>query len=168
MLASLSFFKARADFRRCPAFPEFLVEIDVASYRRLRRDLLFHRYKIGVSWLQPDRADEASGYADRGRKVANLPRRRRASALSCAIDRKHKLIHINFLLRHCNRKSGMSRHPLLPEVTIALAVKLIVILAAALFVFSPRQRPRIDAASMQERLIGASTEIPQPTRSVLP
>ena len=91
-----------------------------------------------------------------------------ASALSCAIDRKHKLIHINFLLRHCNRKSGMSRHPLLPEVTIALAVKLIVVLAAALFVFSPRQRPRIDAASMQERLIGTSTEIPQPTRSVLP
>lgn len=91
-----------------------------------------------------------------------------ASALSCAIDRKHKLIRINFLLRHCNRKSGMSRHPLLPEVTIALAVKLIVILAAALFVFSPRQRPRIDAASMQERLIGTSTEIPQPTRSVLP
>jgi hypothetical protein len=61
----------------------------------------------------------------------------------------------------------MSRHPLIPEVTLALAVKLIVILAAALFVFSPRQRPRIDAASMQERLIGASTASPEP-RSIYP
>jgi hypothetical protein len=80
--------------------------------------------------------------------------------------RRLELTHVNLLLARCNRKSDMSRHPLLPEVTIALAVKLIVILAAALFVFSPKQRPRIDAASMQERLIGAPTANPQP-RSIL-
>jgi hypothetical protein len=61
----------------------------------------------------------------------------------------------------------MLRHPLVPEVTFALAVKLIVIVAAALFVFSPGQRPRIDAESMQQRLIGPSTAGPQP-RSILP
>jgi hypothetical protein len=61
----------------------------------------------------------------------------------------------------------MSHHPLVPEVTFALAVKLIVILAAALFVFSPGQRPRIDAESMQERLIGPATASPQP-RNLLP
>ncbi|HUB64016.1 MAG TPA: hypothetical protein VL996_06135 [Methylocella sp.] len=61
----------------------------------------------------------------------------------------------------------MFHHPLVPEITFALAVKLIIIAAAALFVFSPRQLPRIDAASMQERLIGPSTEGQQP-RSFLP
>jgi hypothetical protein len=61
----------------------------------------------------------------------------------------------------------MSRHPLIPEVTLALAIKLVIILAAALFVFSPRQRPKIDATSMEERLIGVSPVIPQP-RSASP
>jgi hypothetical protein len=60
----------------------------------------------------------------------------------------------------------MPLHPLVPEITFALAIKLIIILAAALFVFSPRQRPRIDAASMQEHLIGAPAAS-QP-RSILP
>jgi hypothetical protein len=61
----------------------------------------------------------------------------------------------------------MPRHPLVPEVTLALVIKLIIILAAALFVFSPRQRPRIDATSMEQRLIDGSLAAPQP-RSVLP
>ncbi|WGJ14435.1 hypothetical protein QEV83_17660 [Methylocapsa sp. D3K7] len=60
----------------------------------------------------------------------------------------------------------MPQHPLVLEITLVLTIKLIVILAAALFVFSPRQRPRIDAASMQEHLIGAATE-KQP-RSISP
>ncbi len=61
----------------------------------------------------------------------------------------------------------MRRHPLVPEITWALAVKLVVILVAALFVFSPGKRPRIDTARMQERLIGTSPAGPQP-RSILP
>jgi len=61
----------------------------------------------------------------------------------------------------------MSRHPLAREVAFAVAVKLMVILAAALFVFNPGRRPRIDAASVQARLIGALPATPQP-RNVLP
>ena len=35
-----------------------------------------------------------------------------------------------------------------------MAVKLTIVIAAALFVFSPRQLPRIDAGSIETRLIG--------------
>jgi hypothetical protein len=60
----------------------------------------------------------------------------------------------------------MSRHPLARQVAFAVVVKLMVILAAAVFVFGPGQRPRIDAASVRERLIGTSKAAPQP-RNVL-
>jgi len=56
----------------------------------------------------------------------------------------------------------MSRHPLAREVAFAVAVKLMVILAAAVFVFGPGQRPRIDAARVRERLIGVSPAAPPP------
>jgi hypothetical protein len=79
---------------------------------------------------------------------------------------KHGLIHINHLLPQRNKMPRMPQHPLVPEITFVLAIKLIVILAAALFVFSPRQRPRIDAVSMREHLIGASP--PSQPRSILP
>lgn len=62
---------------------------------------------------------------------------------------------------------GMPQYPLVPEVTLALTVKLIVILAAALFVFSPGQRPKVDAARMQEHLTGTPAATPRP-RSDLP
>jgi hypothetical protein len=88
--------------------------------------------------------------------------------VSCAVnDQGLELIHINLVLLQCDRTPAMSRHPLIPEVTFALTVKLILILAAALFVFSPGQRPKIDAESMQERLIGPSTVSLQ-ARSILP
>jgi hypothetical protein len=61
----------------------------------------------------------------------------------------------------------MSRHPLVLEVTLALTVKLFLILAAALFVFSPEQRPRVDAEGMREQLIGPLTASPKP-KSLLP
>jgi len=56
--------------------------------------------------------------------------------------------------------------PLAREAAFAVAVKLMVILAAAFFVFGPGQRPKIDAASVRERLIGASTATPQ-ARNIL-
>lgn len=61
----------------------------------------------------------------------------------------------------------MSRHPLLPQIGLALIVKLTIILAAALFVFSPRQRPKIDATAMEEHLMGGSPAAPQ-SRSASP
>jgi hypothetical protein len=79
---------------------------------------------------------------------------------------KYEVIHINHLSPQRNKMPRMPQHPLVAEITVALAIKLIVILAAALFVFSPRQRPKIDAASMREHLIGASPQN-QP-RSILP
>lgn len=78
-----------------------------------------------------------------------------------------ELIHINLVSPQRHRKPVMRRHPLVPEITLALAVKLAVILAAALFVFSPGQRPRIDSTRMEERLIGTAPEDSQP-RSILP
>lgn len=71
------------------------------------------------------------------------------------------LIQIKFVSRQHNRMPNMSRHPLVPEIIFALTVKLAVIVAAALFVFSPGQRPRIDAALMQERLTGTVPASPQ-------
>ncbi|HLW90923.1 MAG TPA: hypothetical protein VKS78_06430 [Roseiarcus sp.] len=49
----------------------------------------------------------------------------------------------------------MLRHSLARDVVIALALKMAVVIAAALFVFGPAQRPRIDAGSIATRLMGA-------------
>ncbi|MCI0598702.1 MAG: hypothetical protein L0Y50_09210 [Beijerinckiaceae bacterium] len=56
----------------------------------------------------------------------------------------------------------MPRAPLVPEITLALAAKFFVILAAALFVFSPRQRPHVDAASVEARMMGIAPASPHP------
>jgi hypothetical protein len=49
----------------------------------------------------------------------------------------------------------MPKHPLTRDVMIVIAIKLMVVAAAALFVFGPGQRPRIDAGSIEMRLIGS-------------
>ena len=48
----------------------------------------------------------------------------------------------------------MPGHSLSKDLILVIAVKLAVVIAAALFVFSPRQLPRIDAGSIETRLIG--------------
>ncbi|HTV34456.1 MAG TPA: hypothetical protein VME69_15405 [Methylocella sp.] len=53
----------------------------------------------------------------------------------------------------------MRSYPLVPEVTLVLIVKLVLILAAALFVFSPSQRPKIETSDMAERLMGATPSL---------
>lgn len=53
------------------------------------------------------------------------------------------------------------------EVTLAVAIKLLIVIGAAFFVFGPKQRPTVDASSVQTRLIGMDQSIPQP-RSPLP
>jgi hypothetical protein len=49
----------------------------------------------------------------------------------------------------------MPSHPLSKDLILVIAVKLVVVIAAALFVFSPRQLPKIDAGSIESRLIDA-------------
>jgi len=61
----------------------------------------------------------------------------------------------------------MSKNMLAREVAVAVSVKLAIIIAAAFFIFGPGQRPRIDAGSVQARLIGPFSQIPQP-RNVSP
>ncbi len=61
----------------------------------------------------------------------------------------------------------MPKHPLARDVMVVVAVKLTVVIAAALFLFGPGQRPRIDAASIETRLIGMPAPAPQ-SRNILP
>ncbi|WOJ91336.1 hypothetical protein RZS28_08810 [Methylocapsa polymorpha] len=61
----------------------------------------------------------------------------------------------------------MSKNMLAREVAVVVSVKLAIIIAAAFFVFGPGQRPRIDAASVQARLIGSFSQIQQP-RNIFP
>ena len=48
----------------------------------------------------------------------------------------------------------MPSHPLSRDLVLVMAVKLTIVIAAALFVFGPGQLPRIDAGSIESRLIG--------------
>jgi len=42
----------------------------------------------------------------------------------------------------------MFKNPLARDVAVVLAIKTVIVVAAALFVFGPRQRPVIDAAAV--------------------
>jgi hypothetical protein len=46
----------------------------------------------------------------------------------------------------------MLKNPLARDVTVVLIVKTAIVIAAALFVFGPGQRPVIDAAAVDARL----------------
>ena len=48
----------------------------------------------------------------------------------------------------------MLSNPLSKDLALVIAVKLAIVIAAALFVFGPRQLPKIDAGSIETRLIG--------------
>ena len=50
----------------------------------------------------------------------------------------------------------MPKHSLTRDAAIVIAIKLVVVTAAALFVFSPGQRPKLDAGTIETRLIGAA------------
>jgi hypothetical protein len=43
----------------------------------------------------------------------------------------------------------MFKNPLARDVAVVLAIKTAIVLAAALFVFGPRQRPVVDAAAVE-------------------
>ncbi len=46
----------------------------------------------------------------------------------------------------------MLTNPLARDVTVVLIVKTVIVIAAALFVFGPGQRPTLDAAAVDARL----------------
>jgi hypothetical protein len=46
----------------------------------------------------------------------------------------------------------MFRNPLARDVTVVLVVKAMIVIAAALFVFGPSQRPVVDASAIDARL----------------
>jgi hypothetical protein len=54
----------------------------------------------------------------------------------------------------------MFNYPLVRDVTVVLVIKTIIVIAAALFVFGPSQRPHIDAAAVDARLM--TSEVPTP------
>ena len=49
--------------------------------------------------------------------------------------------------------ASMLKNRLVREVTVVVVVKTIVILAAAFFVFGGKQRPSIDTAAVEQRLM---------------
>jgi hypothetical protein len=48
----------------------------------------------------------------------------------------------------------MLAHPLARDVFVVIVVKLAVVIAVAVFVFGPAQRPRVNADAVESRLIG--------------
>ncbi len=60
----------------------------------------------------------------------------------------------------------MPKDHLKREVAVAFTLKIVVVVAAALFVFGPGQRPRIDAEIVAMRLIGPAGVSPETQESL--
>jgi hypothetical protein len=60
----------------------------------------------------------------------------------------------------------MVRHPLAREVAIVVAIKTAIVIAAAIFVFGPKQRPVIDAAAVEALIALPPATIPDARSSV--
>jgi hypothetical protein len=52
---------------------------------------------------------------------------------------------------------GMPKHPLARDIVVVIAAKFILVIAAAILVFGPDRRPKIDAESVGSRLVGMPT-----------
>src|SRR5271170_2570102 len=64
-----------------------------------------------------------------------------------------ELIQIKAPDRRATDRTPMPRHPLARDVVVVVAIKLVLVIAAATFLFGPGQRPRIDAGAIATRLI---------------
>jgi hypothetical protein len=64
------------------------------------------------------------------------------------------------------KKSDMSKPKLLRDVIVVVAAKVVLLIAAGVFVFGPANRPDIDSASVESRLIESGP--PSPSRSSTP
>ncbi|MDQ0393309.1 hypothetical protein [Labrys monachus] len=61
----------------------------------------------------------------------------------------------------------MPKHSLTRDVFIVITIKLMVVIGAAIFIFGPGQRPKLDAGSIETRLIGTPDHGPQ-SRNMTP
>jgi hypothetical protein len=53
-------------------------------------------------------------------------------------------------------ESAMTTHHLRRDIIVILSIKISVVLLAALFVFSPRQRPQIDGRALDRQILNNS------------
>ncbi len=51
----------------------------------------------------------------------------------------------------------MIKQQLKRDITVIVSIKVLIVIAAALFVFGPRQRPRIDDTTVRNQLLNNST-----------
>ena len=49
----------------------------------------------------------------------------------------------------------MARQTLRRDLTVILSIKLLIVLAAAFFVFGPRQRPHVDSEAARNQVLGS-------------
>ncbi len=61
------------------------------------------------------------------------------------------------LLDACGLPKSRLRRELVRDIVLVLLVKLTIIGLAAVFIFGPNQRPRVDAAKVAAHLIGGPT-----------
>jgi hypothetical protein len=71
------------------------------------------------------------------------------------------MIQIKADLAWLSDKRVMPKHSHTRDVVIVITIKLVVVIAAALFVFSPGQRPKLDAGTIATRLIGTDAGSPK-------
>jgi len=64
-------------------------------------------------------------------------------------------------------KVAIPQNSLARDIAVVVVIKLQVVIAAAVFVFGPKQRLRVDAGSIERRFSGAS-EIAPITRTPVP
>jgi hypothetical protein len=63
-------------------------------------------------------------------------------------------------------KRHMSKPKLLRDVVVVVVAKVVLVIAAGLFVFGPANRPNISSASVESRLI--TSDSPSPLRNSTP
>ena len=59
----------------------------------------------------------------------------------------------------------MFRHPLAREVAVVVAIKTAIVIAAAIFVFGPSQRPVVDAAAVETLIVSSPAAIAPTSRN---
>jgi len=77
------------------------------------------------------------------------------------------MIQIKVPVGQSTEKQHMSKPKLLRDVVVVVVAKIVLVIAAGVFVFGPAERPRIDSASVASRLIG-QPDSPPPSRNRTP